>query len=274
MKAKFLIVQRGFTLTEIVVVIAIFGLVIIAVYSAYILSREAYLRGEDMAEITQNGRVILERISREIRQAKEIVIELPEEKISPPNEIKFHDGHFLLVSEEDNAREGSIKTITLASGAGSEDNYYKDMFIKIIGGKGVGETRKISGYEGATKIAEIEGNWETIPDNTSVYKIDSSFYYIHYYQDENNNIWRRVIIYCLSEIGSSVCLEPETYVSWDTTPPIGQNLLEVEIETPRIVGEYVTNLEFWGSRVINIFLILEEKGKSIELQTKIFGRNL
>jgi len=189
--------QKGFTLTEMMVVVAIFLLIIVAVYSTYSLSRRAYLAGEKIAEITQNGRVILERISREIRQAKEIATELPTERVNPSDEIKFQDGHLPLIS----------------------------------------------------------------------------YHYIHYYRDTDNNIWRRIVAYCFSE-DSLICVQPETYMPWNAVPPSGQTLLEITLESPRIIGEYVTNLEFWGSRVISIFLTLQEEDKNIDLETKIFGRNL
>ncbi|GAI52666.1 unnamed protein product, partial [marine sediment metagenome] len=190
--------ERGFSLAEMIVVIAIFGLIIVTVYLIYALNQRVYLAGEDMAEITQNGRVILERMTREIRQAKEIVTELPEEPVSPPNEIIFQDGHLSLVSEEDYARGGTLTTIDLATTASDEADYYKDMFIEITGGTEDGQIRKIVGYTGeAAKKAEIEGEWETSPDTTSTYIIDTSFYYIHYYQN-NSNIMREVFTYCYS----------------------------------------------------------------------------
>ncbi len=270
---KKLFLQKGFTLAEMIIVITIFILIIVVVYSTYVLSRRACLEGEKVAEVVQNGRVILERMSREIRQAREIVTEIPEERVNPSNEIKFQDGHLSLITEENSVQGGSTNTITLTLAASSEDKYYKDMFIKITGGTGVGQIRKISDYEGVTKTAEIEENWDVIPNNTSTYKIDSSFYYVHYYRDESNYIWREISTYCFSE-DSLTCLQPEIYVPWDALPQPGQTLLEITLEAPRIIAEYVTNLEFWGSRVINIFLTLEKKNKSIEMETKIFGRNI
>ncbi len=74
--------QKGFTLTEIIIVVAIFSLIIVTVFSIYILNQQAYIEGEIKGEIIQNGRVILERMSREIRQARGIVTQLPEEKIN------------------------------------------------------------------------------------------------------------------------------------------------------------------------------------------------
>lgn len=87
---KKLFYHRGFTLAEMLVAVTIFVLVIIAVYSSYALSQRGYLSGEEVAEITQNGRVILERMTREIRQAKRMVTGLAGGTTSS---IEFEDGH-------------------------------------------------------------------------------------------------------------------------------------------------------------------------------------
>lgn len=264
---------KGFTLTEVIIVLTISLIIIVAVFSAYDLSQKSYIAAERKAEIIQNGRVVLERMSREIRQAKEIVTELPSERISPPSEIKFRDGHIAMVSEESTAQGGSANSIILDSGASNENDYYKDMFIKILGGEGSGQIRKIASYDGTAKIAQVEINWEINPDISSAYKIDTSFYYINYNRDSGGNIWRKVSTYCFS-IDTVNCSPPESYVDWSAIPPGGQALLEIVLETPRVIGEYVTNLEFWGDRAINIFLTLEKKNSRVDLQTKVFGRNL
>lgn len=85
--------NKAFTLSEVLIVITILIVVITAVYSGYFLGQKAYRESEISAEITQNGRVILERITREIRQAKEIVGDFPEEREGAEDEITFEDGH-------------------------------------------------------------------------------------------------------------------------------------------------------------------------------------
>lgn len=85
--------KNGFTLTELLITIAILVLVIGAVYSGYLLSRQAFQKGENAAEILQNGRVILERMTREIRQAREIVTELGLTIDEATSTIEFEDGH-------------------------------------------------------------------------------------------------------------------------------------------------------------------------------------
>jgi len=48
-------------------------------------------------ELLQNGRIIIDRITREIRQSQDIVTSIPptktEEGFPPPNEFQFQDGH-------------------------------------------------------------------------------------------------------------------------------------------------------------------------------------
>lgn len=185
--------QGGFTLAELLVTITIFVIISGAIYLGYTLSQKAYRESERAAELTQNGRVILERMSREIRQAREMVIELPATSTNATSTIEFENGH------------------------------------------------------------------------------DISFvHYIRYFWDDNDKtIKREVIAYYFSGEfpGTS------TYVTWDATPPGGENLATTTLESPKIIGEYVADLEFWGSRIINIFITLEKGSKQIDLSTKIFSRN-
>lgn len=85
--------KSGFTLIEVAVTMAILSLVLGSIYGVYNLSQKAYIIEESMIEMTQNGRVILERLSREIRQATEIVTELANEEAFSTSTIMFEDGH-------------------------------------------------------------------------------------------------------------------------------------------------------------------------------------
>lgn len=182
--------NEAFTLSEVLIVVAVLMIVTAAVYDGYVLSQKAYRESETSAEITQNGRVILERITREIRQAKEIIGDFPEDRGSAENEITFEDGH-----------------------------------------------------------------------------ISEPYNYIHYFKTDNT-VKREVIVYYF--FGDP----EETPVPWNAIPPLGQTLLTKNLEEARVIGEYVDKLEFWGERVINVSLGLQEKDKSLNLETKILGRNL
>lgn len=257
--------QKGFTLTELLLVISLILIVTSAISGVNLLSQRAYREGEMVVEITQNGRVILERITREIRQTKEIITELPEEKIDPSEEIMFQDGHTPSIIEQALVQGAGTKTIILEFDASSQDDYYNNMFIKIIAGIGSGQTREIIDYNGATREAQIRSEWNTVPLAGSTYKIDSSYYYIRYFK-QGIDVKRQVIVYYFSG-------DTNLYVSWNAVPPGGQTI-ENNILQEQLVGEYVSYLNFWGLRVINISLVLEKKNKRIDLETKIFTRNL
>lgn len=69
------------------------------------------------------------------------------------------------------ATAGAASTITLGATASAVNDTYNGFTIKITGGAGSGQSRVISGYVGATKIATVSEAWTTPPDNTSVYSI-------------------------------------------------------------------------------------------------------
>lgn len=77
----------GFTLVELVVAIAGGVLVLFALLDIFFIARQALQTGGTREELVQNGRVALERLARDLRQADELVTALP------ANEIEFQDGH-------------------------------------------------------------------------------------------------------------------------------------------------------------------------------------
>jgi prepilin-type N-terminal cleavage/methylation domain-containing protein len=89
--------KKAFSLPELLIAITITALVVEAAYFASNVGRQTFNRTSDKVEITQNARVLLDRISREIRQATEIVTDLPPVNNDPDNlpksEIMFEDGH-------------------------------------------------------------------------------------------------------------------------------------------------------------------------------------
>lgn len=85
--------ENGFSLVELLIVISIMVVVLLAFFGIYFASQGFYQKAENQAELLQNGRVVLERISREIRQAKEIATSLPVSEASAANDIFFEDGH-------------------------------------------------------------------------------------------------------------------------------------------------------------------------------------
>jgi len=68
------------------------------------------------------------------------------------------------------AQSGDGTHITLAAGASASDDYYNNMWIKITGGTGTGQSRKITDYVGETKIAAV-ATWVANPSSNSTYEI-------------------------------------------------------------------------------------------------------
>lgn len=85
--------NRGFSIMEVMVGILITLLLLMATYAVFILAQRTERPIANRAEITQNQRAILDRMSRELRQATDIVNTLP------ANEIIFQDGHGVLSNE-------------------------------------------------------------------------------------------------------------------------------------------------------------------------------
>ena len=87
----------GFTILEIIVSMALFVFVILLSGSLFSFAQKAYNKGSERGELTQNVRVALDRITRELRQAVDVVTTLPiveDDPLDPPaEEIFFQDGH-------------------------------------------------------------------------------------------------------------------------------------------------------------------------------------
>ena len=94
---KIISAKAGFTLLEIIVSLSLFVVIIMLVSNIYLVTQQAYNKNSNLAELTQNVRVSLDRISRELRQSSSIITSLPATDSDPGNppasQIFFQDGH-------------------------------------------------------------------------------------------------------------------------------------------------------------------------------------
>ena len=67
------------------------------------------------------------------------------------------------------ATAGGTDTITLEVGSSSSDDFYNDDTVTAGG-----ETKTIIDYVGSTRVATVDSDWVTVPDNTTDYSISSS----------------------------------------------------------------------------------------------------
>ncbi len=86
---------KGFTFIEMIIAISIASLLILIVTLTYQVSDNTYRQVDRSAELSQNGRVFLDRFARELRQTPDIITTLPTTSTSTPavSEIVFEDGH-------------------------------------------------------------------------------------------------------------------------------------------------------------------------------------
>ncbi|MBU2575554.1 prepilin-type N-terminal cleavage/methylation domain-containing protein [Patescibacteria group bacterium] len=89
--------KKGFTLFEALIAITIGVTLLALLLSIYSLSLRSLGDGQKRAELTQDSRITIERITRDIRETRHIATILPEDKDDPenppPNEIELQDGH-------------------------------------------------------------------------------------------------------------------------------------------------------------------------------------
>jgi prepilin-type N-terminal cleavage/methylation domain-containing protein len=69
MRERFLREERGFTLTEMMITIVIWIVILFALYSIFDMSIKAFSFGNNKAEAMENARLGVEKMEREIRQA-------------------------------------------------------------------------------------------------------------------------------------------------------------------------------------------------------------
>ena len=84
-------IKNGFTLIETIVAISLFTIVIMVSGSMFIMSQKIYARGSALSELTQNARISLDKISRELRQSNDLITDFSAAATS--SEIFFQDGH-------------------------------------------------------------------------------------------------------------------------------------------------------------------------------------
>lgn len=69
------------------------------------------------------------------------------------------------------AQAGGASTITLASAASASNDAYNGSTVTIVAGTGAGQTRIVTDYVGATRVATVDSAWTTQPDSTSRYDV-------------------------------------------------------------------------------------------------------
>lgn len=83
----------GFTLVEVLASITVFSLVLTIVMSLYTVTQRQYQMSSAQNELWQNVRVVLDRVTREVRQAETLATALPATPEEAVSTLMFQDGH-------------------------------------------------------------------------------------------------------------------------------------------------------------------------------------
>lgn len=180
---------KGYTLLEIIVSLAIFIMIVLLTGSIYSLSQSSYRKSSDLAELTQNNRVYLDRLSRELRQSANIITTLPPtdtDPVNPPaDQILFQDGHDLsqityiryYLNGTDLMREHSAYTFDTAPGVYV---YYDSLDLaNELPDKTVLEDRVIGEYFNQIKFwgsSGIINIYLKLIKNTNTFEVETSAY--------------------------------------------------------------------------------------------------
>jgi len=91
--------KSGFTLFEVLIAVTVGAVLLGLVLSIYSLSLRSLTSSENRSELTQNSRVIIERLTRDIRQTRQIATPLAatagETSPALPKELELQDGHVI-----------------------------------------------------------------------------------------------------------------------------------------------------------------------------------
>jgi hypothetical protein len=92
------------------------------------------------------------------------------EIIAPDGSVIYSNALTIPTAITGTAQGGSTTNITLAIGESSTTDYFKNYYVLATGGAGVGQSAKISAYNGTTKVATLESAVGVAFDNTTTYK--------------------------------------------------------------------------------------------------------
>jgi Tfp pilus assembly protein PilW len=67
--------------------------------------------------------------------------------------------------------DAGANTITFSSG-GAADDLYAGAMLRLVSGTGAGQSRLITAYDAATRVATVDLDWDVLPDNSTTYGLD------------------------------------------------------------------------------------------------------
>lgn len=156
-------------------------------------------------------------------------------------------------TETGTAQSGGASSITLAVGASATNDYYNNLYIVITGGTGSGQSRRVSDYNGTTKVVTTTAAWSTNPDNTSTYKFAFSDVFVQGALTNQTVINLSLgvdgapqagnysIVYTVKDTSTGAYVSNTLSYSFDFVPPIPSLGYTIDCIAPRLIATDTTN---------------------------------
>lgn len=156
-------------------------------------------------------------------------------------------------TETGTAQSGGASSITLAVGASATNDYYNNLYVVITGGTGSGQVRRVSDYNGTTKVVTTTAAWATNPDNTSTYKFAFSDVFVQGALTNQTVINLSLgvdgapqagnysIVYTVKDTSTGAYVSDTLSYSFDFVPPIPSLGYTIDCIAPRLIATDTTN---------------------------------
>jgi len=149
--------QRGFSLAELLIVIALLGLMLTGLLAVQMQGQKAYLIGSHRVEAQQNGRVALELMVRELRSAQSVTV------IPSATDMTFVDKNgntiqYQLTGSVINRIAGGVTTPLIGGVVAFNLTYFSD----YNGATNTGTTTAVPGNVSAVRLQLVTGTEESV----------------------------------------------------------------------------------------------------------------
>jgi prepilin-type N-terminal cleavage/methylation domain-containing protein len=149
--------QRGFSLAELLIVIAILGLMLSGLLAVQMQGQKAYLIGSHRVEAQQNARVALELMARELRSAQSVTF------IPSATDMTFVDENgstiqYQLAGSVINRITGGVTTPLIGGVVAFNLTYFSD----YNGATNTGTTTAVAGNVSSVRLQLVTGTEESV----------------------------------------------------------------------------------------------------------------
>jgi prepilin-type N-terminal cleavage/methylation domain-containing protein len=154
--------DRGYTIVELLIAMAIVGIVLTGIYDLVVSSSRTYLAQNAIVEMQADGRAAMDFVARELR----LTFGNPtiSTSLTANDTISFDR-----MEDTGYASGGNIDRLSDTKKSWQSHAFISSYTVRIISGTGSGQVREITDNS-ATELT-ISPNWGTTPDSTSMYVI-------------------------------------------------------------------------------------------------------